>query len=122
MTVGRLKELLQNFNDTDRLVIDNGEYKATSANEIIFAYKIRTLGEPSARPIVIFQTKNDFDVPNELEEQLTHFKEAYGEDYSDAENLSELFELGFVLDDFKYDQDRYNWAKKVAEDNGLLHK
>lgn len=120
MTVGRLKKLLQNFNDTDRLVIDNGERKATSANEIIFAYKIKMGKESTPRPIVIFQTKNDFDVPNEIEAQIEHFKTSYhDENFSDADILAELFELGFVLDDFKYDQNRYNWAKKVAEENLL---
>ena len=117
MTVRHLKELLKNFNDDDRLIIDNGEYEANSANEIIFAYKIRVGGEPTYRPVVICQTKDDFDVSCELEAQLEHFQE---ENWDEADALARLLEFGFVLDDFKYDQDRYNWAKAVIEEHGLL--
>lgn len=117
MTVRFLKELLKNFNDDDRLIIDNGEYEANSANEIIFAYKISVYGEKEPRPVVICKTKNDFDVPNELEAQMERFEK---ENWDEADALSELLEYGFVIDDFKYDESRYNWAKTVGEENGLL--
>lgn len=117
MTVRHLKEILKNFNDNDRLVIDNGEYEANSANEVIFAYKIRVADELTYRPIVICQTKNDFDVSCELEAQIERFKE---ENWDEADALMELLEYGFVLDDFKYDPDRYNWAKMIGEEHGLI--
>lgn len=117
MTVGHMRKLLESFNDTDRLIIDNGEYEANSENEIIFAYKVKVHGEKEPRPVIICQTKNDFDVPNELEAQIERFKSG---NWDEADALAELLEYGFTLDDFKYDRDRYDWAKAVGEEHGLL--
>ena len=117
MTVGVFKKILDGFNDTDRIIIDNGEHEANPSNEVIFAYKVRHPDEKEARPVVILQTRDDFDVPNELEAQMKHFSE---ENWDEADALSELFGYGFTLDDFKYDETRYEWAKRIAEKYGLV--
>jgi len=56
-------------------------------------------------------------VPNELEAQIEHFKE---ENWDEADALSQLLEYGFTIEDFKYDESRYNWAKTVGKEHGLL--
>lgn len=77
------------------------------------SFKIYSVyGEKEPRPVVICQTKNDFDVPNELEAQIEHFKE---ENWDEADALSQLLEYGFTIEDFKYDESRYNWAKKSMD-------
>lgn len=115
MTVRHFKKLLESYNDSDRIILDNGGYEATKANEIIFAHKIKVAGEE--RPIVICQTRGDFDVPNELEAQIEHFQE---EKWDEADALMELMEYGFTIDDFRYDKDRYEWVKQTAEEHGLI--
>lgn len=117
MTVGHFKKLLDSFNDDDRLIIDNGEYEANPANEIIFAYKLTVSGEEKPRPVIICQTRNDFDVSNELEAQIERFRD---ENRDEADALTELIEYGFTVDDFKYDRDRYLWAMETAEKHGLI--
>ena len=117
MTVAHLKELLKNFDDNDRIIIDNGNYEATPANEIIYMYKILKGNGKETLPVVICQTRADFDVENELEAAFVHFQE---ENWEEADALDFLFNLGYTLNDMKYDLDRYEWAKRVAEEHGLV--
>lgn len=117
MTVKNLKKLLENFNDNDRVVIDNGEREANPANEIIFAYKVTLAGEDGPRPVIVCQTRDDFDVPEELEAQIARFME---ENWSEGDALAELMDYGFTVEDFKYNEDRYLWAKETAEKYGLV--
>ena len=117
MTVGYLKKQLEKFNDSDRIILDNGHYKADSRNEILYAIKLRPNNSEEPFPVVVLQTKDDFDVAAELKAALEHFSE---ENYDEADALSELFEMGYTLEDFMYDQNEYEWAKAVAEGHGLL--
>lgn len=32
----------------------------------------------------------------------------------------DLFDSGYTVDDFKYNDDRYLWIKEFAEDHGLI--
>ncbi len=116
MTIGNLKKILDQFDDNDRLIIDNGEYEANPANEIIFAYKVLdSNGKP--KPVVICQTRDDFDVSNELEAQIERFQK---ENWDETDALMELMEYGFTVEDFRYDQGRYEWATKIAREHGLI--
>lgn len=95
MTVGYFKKMLENFDDSDRLIIDNGNYSANPSNEVIFAIKVRRFNEDCYRPVVILQTKNDFDIYNELDAQVKHAKQV---GMSCADLIEELNEMGFPYD------------------------
>lgn len=113
MTVKILKKLL-NFLDNDdaRVILDNGEHYANPANEFIYAV------HPIGSDVIVLQLRSDFNVKNQLE---ACFQECAKQgDVEENEVLSYLFALGFTLDDFKYDDVRYEWAKKIADDYGLL--
>lgn len=113
MTVKTLKRLL-NFldNDNARVILDNGERYANPANEFIYAV------HPEGSDVLVLQLRGDFDAKNQLE---ACFQECAKQgDIEESEVLTYLFDLGFTLDDFKYDDTRYEWAKKIADDYGLL--
>ena len=117
MTIKHFKELLNGFDDNDRIILDLGDnMKATSENEVIYAFKHRKSSESECAPVVVLQTKADFDVAEELEAALKHYEE---ENYEEEDALSELLEMGYVLEDFKR-IDRYDWATRVAEEHGLI--
>lgn len=111
MTVRILKEILDGFDDDVRVIIDNGHYNADPRNEIILAFKMLNGNS------VVLQTRDDFDVSNELEATLEHYAK---EDMDECDAMMELMEMGFTLDDFRYDDNRYEWAKRVANEYGLI--
>ena len=51
-----------------------------------------------------------------LEKALETYME---ENWDEADALSDLFDKGYVLDDFKYNEERYEWANRVASEHGL---
>ena len=114
MTVKHLKEILDRFDDDDRIIIDNGEYNPNPVNEILLAFKVKGCKG------VVLQTRGDFDVKSELEARLEAV--AQNEYYVDneADFMIDLFEHGFTVEDFSYDPERYEWAKRVAEEYGLI--
>ncbi len=115
MTVKHLRSLLADFNDDDRIIIDGCDnFKATRDNEIIYAYKHKKSTDKDYAPVVVLQTRDDFDVKEELEAVLEHRKKL-NED-NDKVYLSTLLEMGYKLDDFNYDEARYAWAKRVLEE------
>ena len=111
MTVKMLKEILLKYNDDDRVILDNGHYEADSQNEVLYAIKLQPGNAKEPLPVVVLQTRDDFDVPEELEASLEYFQK---ENYGEADALSELFEMGYTLDDFKYDKTRHEWAKQIG--------
>lgn len=113
MTVKILKRLLNLLdNDDARVIFDNGERYANPANEFIYAV------HPIGSDVLVLQLRSDFNVKNQLE---AYFQECAEQgDVEENEVLSCLFALGFTLDDFKYDDTRYEWAKKIADDYGLI--
>ncbi len=119
MTVKYLKELLNKFDDNARVVIDGLETDDEVMN--IEAYDNETI----KRSVVLLQSRAEFlDTADEeldcLKDELTDALESYEQEgYSECDTLSTLLEIGYKLDDFKH-IDRYEWAKRVAEDYGLI--
>ncbi len=126
MTIRRLKELLSEFDDDDRIILDRGDTtKATSENEILCAYKVKGNTDKEWAPVVILQTRDDFDVGEELLATMMNASLSWMD--PDAEVIYEgdllylLLETGYVLDDFKLiDTDAYEWALDIAEEYGLV--
>lgn len=114
MTVKRFKELLNQFDDDDRIIIDNGDYNPDPVNEILLAFKV-----DGCKGIVL-QTRGDFDISSELEARVE--AAAKGEYYVDneADFMIDLFQHGFTVEDFDYDPERYEWAKRTAKEYGLI--
>jgi len=53
----------------------------------------------------------------ELEAKLKYFAE---QDTDECDAMLELLKAGFTLEDFKYNEERYEWAKRVMNDYGLI--
>jgi hypothetical protein len=83
----------------------------TAGNPIMY-YSSKDLNK------VDMHTKADYDVGSELEARLENAIEnmEYEEDF-----LSECLEDGYTIEDFKeVSNERYEWAKRVAEEHGLI--
>ena len=48
------------------------------------------------------------------------FQKCYNENWEEGDALKTLLDIGFTLDDFKYNETRYEWVKRVAEDYGIV--
>lgn len=117
MTVGKFKELLKGFNDNDRIIIDaDNVFAATPKNEVLYAFKHKSSTDEDWAPVVMLQTRNDIDVTEELEAYIQH---CIDDNVDEVDALMDLFEIGYTLEDFKYNNDRYEWACRVAEGHGL---
>lgn len=56
-------------------------------------------------------------VKAELEKSLDKYSKG---NWDEADALDDLFAKGYTLDDFHYDSVRYEWAKTIAEEHGLI--
>ena len=118
MTVRKLKEMLNQYNDNDRVIFDIGDtMRATPENEVLYAFKHKKGSEKDYAPVVVLQKRADFDVQEELEAYLDH---CIDENIDETDALADLFEMGYTLNDFGYSLDRYNWASRVAKEHGLV--
>ena len=101
MTVKKMKELLEKYPDNYRIVLDNtGPYypnmHATHQNEVMSAI---TFNIPKA-DIVMLQIRDDFDVHDEIEAMINHFKSLY---WTDEEIAKELVAFGYDFDDYAFE-------------------
>lgn len=118
MTVKKMKEVLNQYNDDDRIILDIGNtMKATPENEIIYAFKHKKSSDKDYAPVIVLQRRSDFDVQTELEAYLDH---CIDENIDETDALTDLFEMGYTLNDFDYSESRYNWASRVAKEHGLI--
>lgn len=51
-----------------------------------------------------------------LEEKLKKYEE---EHYTEQDTIMDLYEQGYTADSFRYDPERYKWAKRIAEKYGM---
>lgn len=110
MTIKKLKELIQYMPDDARIYLDDGTSFFEGNSEVICL----TRGDYGYKNKVILQTKNDIDVGEELDARLDFYRESDWEEY-DA--FLDLGEFGYTLDDFRYDDDVYGWAKNYSKDH-----
>lgn len=69
------------------------------------------------RNAVRLEPKNQMDVANELEARIRYYElNGYDEVYA----LDDILKDDYTLDDFEYDKVRYEWAKRIAEEHGLV--
>ena len=114
MTVARLKELLSNVNDNAMIYLDDGSRCFSNDNsEVVCVLP----GALQFENMVVLQTKNDFDVESELEARFEYYSE---NDWDELDAVMDLFEDGYTVEDFKYNDDRYMWIKEFAESHGLV--
>lgn len=117
MTVRKLKSILADLNDDDRIVIDNGDYfNATKENEIISVSRYADRKGGFA-PVVVFGTRNDNDVTEEIKGLLEQYSE---EEWQEPDAWFDLTEFGYKLEDFEGDPERYEWAKVNMENYGVI--
>lgn len=115
MTVKKLKEILEKYPDNYRIVLDTtGPYypnmHATHENEVMSAFGFN---DPKA-DIVILQVRDDFDVHDEIEAMINHFKSL---NWIDEEIAQELVALGYDFDDYAFEGDlRDAMMKELAKE------
>lgn len=107
MTVRTLKAILEKYPDDARIYADDGIRTFEGNSEFIDC-----ISELRNDKKIIFQTKKDIDVPAELEAWREYCSE---EELDQYDAFCDLGELGYVLDDFSYDPDIYEWAKEFSE-------
>lgn len=118
MTVKKLREMLNNYNDEDRVIFDIGDtMRAMPENEVLYAFKHKRASDKDYAPVVVLQRRADFDVQTELEAYLNH---CIDEDINETDALADLFEMGYTLEDFSYSESRFDWATRVAKEHGLI--
>lgn len=64
-------------------------------------------------------SKSKTHVPEDLEDRFWYASQPEN-DIDELDFVMDLFDIGYVLDDFKYDNDRYLWIKEFAERHGLI--
>lgn len=107
MTVRMLKEMLENVPDDARIYADDGDGGMFEGNsefvELCYCEQFPHM--------IVLQTKRDFDYVDELEAKLEYYSE---ENWNKTDMVMELFEHGYVAEDFDYDDDRFEWASKAG--------
>jgi hypothetical protein len=54
---------------------------------------------------------------SDLESKLKKYEE---DNWSEQDVITDLYEQGYTIDSFRYDPERYRWAKRVATTYGLI--
>lgn len=114
MTIKNLKEIIANMPDNARIYLDDG-YTFTEGNSEVI--NISYVANSRTGDMAILQTKNDIDVAEELEARFEYYSE---NDWDELDAVMDMLEDGYVLDDFRYDDDRYLWMKEFCENHGLV--
>lgn len=113
MTIGKLKNMIANLPNDARIYLDDGYSFFEGNSEVVIVCH----GAGQYENKVVLQTKNDFDVANELEERLKYYSD---NDWDELDAMMDMLEDGYTIEDFKYDDDRYMWAREFAENHGLI--
>lgn len=99
MTVRMLKHELEKFNDDDRIIIDLGDtFRAEDYNEIMYAYKHKKYNDKDYAPVVVLQTRSDYDVDEEIKAEI-NFKRSFNMTVEDIAH--DLIERGYSYDEFR---------------------
>ena len=78
MTVRILKHILSQCDDSDRIILDNGDLEANESNEILYAVTIHRMNSPSHVPVLILQTRDDIDENEEIMSFIAHRRTGEG--------------------------------------------
>ena len=111
MTIKYLKELIKNLPDDMRVCADDGDHGMFEGNS-----EFLTLVYTPKRDKCVLQTKNDFDLENELEAMLEFASE---NDIDEQDFWTTFSETGYKYTDFE-DEEEQNWAKEQLENYGLI--
>lgn len=107
MTIGKLKQIIENMPDDARIYLDDGTSFFENNSEVLIL--AQGINENSKK--IILQTRDDFDVSYELEARI---KYKYKEGWDEYDMFLDLGEDGFTLDDFKYDPRVYEYVKEYT--------
>lgn len=109
MTVKKLKEILEKYDDNDRVIMDCGDIAyANAANEFVATLE--------NKGVVLLLTRADINAQREIENFLNKCSE---ENWDEVDALTELSEYGYKLSDLAYDPNRFTWAKEIAKTHGI---
>lgn len=109
MTVRMMKKILEKYNDDDRIIIDfDNRFAATELNEVMYAFKHKRGCDKDFAPIVMLQTRSDYDVKNEITSFIDHYMNEYKENFDYNKAFEELKEIGYIPKDFEFDSDLYH--------------
>ena len=115
MTVGKLKELLNQYPDDARVW---SRYKDAEIIQVDgVAYDI----EKKQDGITLY-SRDFINMEKYLKELVDNAEEKYGD--NEVDFFIDLYELGIIPDDFKafkYETWRYEWAKENFENYGLTN-
>lgn len=109
MTVGRLKELLRNVPNNVEIRL----HDAYQGEDLISVSHL--LGRNSNNQIVVMETRNDFDVQEELK---ARFFDAFVNNDNEWDFYWELVSDGYKLEDFEGMQE-YEWLKHFVDEHDL---
>jgi len=116
MTIKKLKKIINEFDDDDRIVITGKKGEISLDNEILFLEKMIPFDGEGPSKLIIAQTRNEVDIPTELEARIDYYQE---ENWKEIDTIEDLFDIGFRLDDFKYNTSRYETMKTKLERNKI---
>jgi len=108
MTVRKLKELLADIPDDERVYLDNGN-GCFEGDEVVDATFISNARGTEHR--VLIRTRHDLDIATWLDGVMVYFDE---EGWDDVDAFNDLGEYGFTLDDFDYDPVVYEQVKEFT--------
>lgn len=110
MTIKMLKQLIKDLPDDMRVYADDGSTSLFSDNnEFLIA--------PHKGTMLVLQTRNDFDVADELDAWLKHEANTFNSNEQDF--WIEFCERGYVPEDFGIPH-RIAWAREQLENYGLI--
>lgn len=89
------------------------DYKVVDTDDSPIMYMVDIHDKNAVR----LEPKAQMDVANELEARIDYYAE---NNWDEADALEDIFDDDYTLDDFKYDEVRYEWAKRIAEEHGLI--
>ena len=114
MTIRMLKELIKDLPDDMRVYKDDGDVGMFSNNN-------EFLTAPHHGNMLVLQTRNDFDVADELDAWLDYEASQFytgGETMNEQDFWAEFCERGYIPEDFGIPE-RIAWAKEQLKNYGL---
>ncbi len=88
----------------------------SSDNEVVGTLKSWM---PDGSETLRLASKNNTDVAEDLEDWFKWASDP-SNDVDELDFVTDLLDLGYVLEDFEYNNDRYLWMKEFMENHGLI--
>lgn len=103
MKVGQLIRTLTLFPMDSEVVIDSDDPVMTTVD--------------TGNKTIRLEGKSQMDLQAELEARIEFY---IADNWDEVDAVRDMLEAGYRIEDFKYNTARYEWSKKIAEENGLI--